>query len=256
MDFTFNKLLSEGYKNKAQIARVLTEDWISRNMYCPICGNLVLNHYEANRPVADFYCKECGNDFELKSKESSCHKFDNVINDGQYDRMIERITSEQNPNFFFMHYADYKVYNLILIPKHFFVPDIIVKRKPLSPMARRAGWVGCNIDIAGIPSEGKIFIVRKGKAINKQEVQQEYQKTLFLKRKNLQHRGWLLDILMCIERIQSVDFSLDQIYAFAPELQLKHPDNNFIRDKIRQQLQYLRDQGYIEFTSRGHYRKL
>lgn len=123
MNLALNKTLSEGYKSRSQVARVLTEDWIARNMYCPICGNLVLHRYEANRPVADFYCEECRNDFELKSKENVGCKFGNVINDGQYDRMIERIISDQNPNFFFMHYANYKVCNLILIPKHYCAGD-------------------------------------------------------------------------------------------------------------------------------------
>jgi type II restriction enzyme len=36
----------------------------------------------------------------------------------------------------------------------------------------------------------------------------------------------------------------------------KHPDNRNIKDKIRQQLQYLRDLGLIEFKERGVYRKL
>ena len=33
-----------------------------------------------------------------------------------------------------------------------------------------------------------------------------------------------------------------------------HPDNRHVRDKIRQQLQVLRDHGYLEFVSRGSYR--
>ena len=38
------------------------------------------------------------------------------------------------------------------------------------------------------------------------------------------------------------------------ELSKKHPDNRHIKDKIRQQLQVLRDKGYLEFSSRGNYR--
>ena len=38
MDLSFNTALIQGYKSAAQIARVLTEDWLARNMYCPICG--------------------------------------------------------------------------------------------------------------------------------------------------------------------------------------------------------------------------
>ena len=64
------------------------------------------------------------------------------------------------------------------------------------------------------------------------------------------------DILICINKIPYDDFTLDQIYAFEKELKIKHPENNFIKDKIRQQLQNLRDKGFIEFTSRGNYKKI
>lgn len=46
------------------------------------------------------------------------------------------------------------------------------------------------------------------------------------------------------------------MYNFINELTLKHPENKHIKDKIRQQLQLLRDKGIIEFRGRGHYRKL
>ena len=36
-------------------------------------------------------------------------------------------------------------------------------------------------------------------------------------------------------------------------LKLKHPNNNNVRAKIRQQLQFLRDYGYLTFTKRGEY---
>lgn len=42
---------------------------------------------------------------------------------------------------------------------------------------------------------------------------------------------------------------------FAGQLQLRHPMNNNIRPKIRQQLQVLRDRGFLEFIGRGLYRK-
>lgn len=70
MDLYFDTSLAEGYKSGSQIARVLTENWMERNMFCPVCGSPVLGHYEANKPVADFFCDDCKSDFELKSKES------------------------------------------------------------------------------------------------------------------------------------------------------------------------------------------
>ncbi|MCF0194645.1 MAG: restriction endonuclease [Bacteroidaceae bacterium] len=91
MDLLFNTQLANSYHGRTQIARVLTEDWVSRNLYCPICGNPILCQYEANRSVADFYCQSCQNDFELKSKEKRDGELGKVINDGQYDKMIERI---------------------------------------------------------------------------------------------------------------------------------------------------------------------
>ena len=39
--------------------------------------------------------------------------------------MISRITSLQNPNFFFMTYKNYEVNNFILIPNHFFTPQML-----------------------------------------------------------------------------------------------------------------------------------
>ena len=173
------------------MARRLTENWVERNMFCPVCGNPILSHYENNRPVADFYCGCCHSDFELKSLENSNGVLSKKINDGAYDTMISRIKSYNNPNFFFMNYADGAVNNLWLIPNHFFVPAIIEKRKPLSENARRAGWVGCNILLDEIPESGKIAIIRNSIEVSRDEVLARYEHTKKLVTKNLESRGWL-----------------------------------------------------------------
>ena len=72
---------------------------------------------------------------------------------------------------------------------------------------------------------------------------------------SIEKRGWLLDTLRLVERLDT-DFSLSQIYMFVDELREKYPRNNHIQDKIRQQLQFLRDKGFIEFKGRGQYRRL
>ena len=256
MDLRFNQTLTSGYHSSSQISRVLTEDWLERNMFCPVCGAPVLEHYKANMPVADFFCDNCKSDFELKSKESKTAKVGNKIVDGAYGTMIERITSLRNPNLFVMTYADWAVNNLLIIPMFFFVPDVIEKRKPLADTARRAGWIGCNIEIGGIPDSGKIFIIKNGREEEKSKVVDQYQHTMALQTSKIESRGWLMDVLKCVERIPNADFSTDDIYSFADELQLKHPDNNFVKDKIRQQMQFLRDKGFLKFTTRGHYQKI
>lgn len=254
MNLFFETKLADQYSSSSQKIRVLTEDWVARQVYCPNCGHLDIDRYENNKPVADFFCSNCKEDYELKSKKDSVGT---KIVDGAYRTMIERLQGTSNPNFFLLNYdlQNYKVQNFVVIPKHFFVPEIIEKRKPLSENARRAGWVGCNILLQSIPQSGKIFYVKNGNTENKNVVLKNWQRTLFLrKEKEITAKGWLLDIMNCVEKISKQDFVLNDVYAFENLLGKKHPDNKHIRDKIRQQLQVLRDSGYLDFTSRGNYR--
>jgi len=62
--------------------------------------------------------------------------------------------------------------------------------------------------------------------------------------------------LTCIDLIKKETFTLAEIYKFERKLKEKHPNNNFIRDKIRQQLQVLRDKGIINFVGNGNYKKV
>ncbi|MGP4733206.1 MULTISPECIES: DpnI domain-containing protein [unclassified Psychrobacter] len=253
MNLHFNQSLAKNYHSEPQKVRVLSEAWVKENSYCTNCSAQSLAEFANNKPVADFYCENCNEQYELKSKKA---KLSNIVNDGAYKTMIERINSKNNPSFFFLTYSkEYTVNNFLIIPKHFFTPDIIVKRKPLSVNAKRAGWVGCNIDLRQVPESGKVFLVKDQQVIPRENVTQHFQKTLFLRKQSMASRGWTLDIWQCIDRLDD-SFSLNQVYAFADELQLKHPENNHVKDKIRQQLQVLRDKGIIEFISRGYYRKL
>lgn len=69
-------------------------------------------------------------------------------------------------------------------------------------------------------------------------------------------RSWLLNVLKCVEDIGAKEFTLGQIYAFESRLSGLYPMNRHVRQKMRQQLQVLRDQGVLEFLGRGNYRKL
>lgn len=255
MNLTFDNNVIENYHSGTQIARVLTENWVNENMYCPRCGYLHIKHFENNRPVADFFCPSCNNEYELKSKNGALgHK----ITDGSYRTMIERITSNKNPDFFFMSYSksEHKVMDFVLVPKHFFVPDIIEKRKPLAPNAHRAGWIGCNILIDQIPKQGRIDIISNGEIINIDHVVNTVSRSNLLETKDINARGWLMDVLNCVNKIASPFFTLEEMYKFENVLHIRHLKNNNIKPKIRQQLQILRDQGFIEFLGNGRYRKI
>jgi type II restriction enzyme len=102
---------------------------------------------------------------------------------------------------------------------------------------------------------GKIFFVQNGLVRSKEEVLAKWSQTEFVRSTgNVDAKGWLLDVLVCVERIRKREFTLDEVYAFEGHLQAKHPENHNVKAKIRQQLQFLRDKGVIEFLGRGRYR--
>lgn len=254
MNLSFETELADKYTSQSQKIRVLTEHWVDNQVYCPNCGHLDIDKYSNNKPVADFFCSNCKEDYELKSKREQTGT---KIVDGAYRTMMERLQESHNPNLFLLNYdlQNFQVLNFLVIPKQFFVPDIIEKRKPLSQTARRAGWVGCNILLQNIPETGKIFLVKNKAIERKDKVLAEWKKTLFLREeKEISAKGWLLDVMMCVENLGRREFSLNEVYGFEDTLSKKHPDNRHIKDKIRQQLQFLRDKGYLEFVERGRYR--
>src|SRR3989344_8886653 len=119
MNLSFDTKLTGKYISLSQKMRVLTEKWVENEIFCPNCGNLKINNYGNNKPVADFYCKKCTEDFELKSKNG---KVGNKVSAGAYSQMIKRISSPEKPNFFFMGYLDtLSVNDFFVVPKHFFV---------------------------------------------------------------------------------------------------------------------------------------
>jgi hypothetical protein len=147
LDLHLNYNIADSYKSNSQKIRVITENWVKCNLFCPYCGNSYISHFKNNMPVADFYCPHCNEEYELKSKNGLIN---NKIADGAYGTMINRITSTNNPNFFFM----------------------------------------------------------------------QYYKTNFISNYKLDARGWILDILNCINQIPDKNFTLNQIYEFTEKLSI------------------------------------
>lgn len=251
MDFS----IADGYKSASQIARVVSEGWVAKNLYCPRCGCDVVDHLKNNSPVADFQCPSCGNIFESKAM---AHDLGYRVTDGAYDTMLRRIHDEDNPDFLFMSYdrENWQVRDFLIVPKYYFHDSLIEKRTPLPSTARRAGWVGCNILLGDVPISGKISFIRSACVRAKDTVEREYRETAFLAGYRLRQRGWLMHMLQCLDAIEEEKFSLSDVYAFSGRLSALHPENHNIEAKIRQQLQILRDKGVLEFVGRGSYRKM
>jgi len=253
MDLSFERGVADAYQSVPQKIRNLSEHWVARELYCPSCGKFPIDRYGHNQPVADFFCSSCGEDYELKSQAKV---FGPRVVDGAYGTMIGRLVSATNPNLLLLQYnkVTLSVSNLLVIPKYFFVPEMIEKRNALSPTARRAGWIGCNILPTEVPEAGRISLIKGQAIIEKSDVLADWRRVLFLReQRNLTAKEWLLIVMKCIERLQKDVFTLDELYGFEPELTASHPSNRHIKDKIRQKLQVLRDKGYLDFVAKGRY---
>ena len=241
------------YKSLSQRARVATETWGSENLYCPNCAENHLDCTPPNTPTVAYACRESKSIFQLKSPGSPL-SFRIVC--AAYASMRDAIRSNRTPNLFVMHYdrKEWSVFNVILIPNFAFSMSAIEKRRALGPEARRAGWVGCNILLGRIPADAKIPIIAEGCATSSSEVRKQYARLRPLEALTNENRGWTLDVLNAVRGLGMSDFALSDVYALDSSLGQLHPQNRHVRDKIRQQLQVLRDLGLLVFLGRGHYR--
>jgi len=243
----------EHYKSASQRARVSSEAWATRELYCPCCTSNHLDPLARNTPVFDFRCSSCDSGFQLKSGASA---FRHSLTDGAYSQMRSAIAKGAAPNLFLLHYQPdaLAVSTLTFIPDFAFTLSALERRAPLAATARRAGWVGCNILLDRIPADARIFLIRDKKATLPQNVRKAYKRLKPLASLKAEKRGWTLDVLNVVRSLNKSEFTLSEAYAFDVSLAALHPNNAHIRAKIRQQLQVLRDLGLLNFLGDGCYR--
>jgi type II restriction enzyme len=85
-------------------------------------------------------------------------------------------------------------------------------------------------------------------------VRNSYNRLRPLEKLQVEKRGWTLDVLQVVQSLGKTDFSLADVYAHTNALARLHSKNAHVRDKIRQQLQVLRDLGLLDFLGSGSYR--
>jgi type II restriction enzyme len=248
----FNRDVLEKYHSKSQIARILTENWFEQEMYCPNCLHQELLKNPNNTKVIDFVCDYCDNEYQLKAQSKP---FSSKVVDGAFYAMMNSVRQNATPNFSFLQYSfeNWKIQNLFFVPKFFFTPSIIERRKALSSTARRKGWIGCNVLLLKIPELGKIKVIDHEQPLPEKVVQKNWKQLSFMDKEYAGRRAWLSDILYCIQQLNKNEFTLNEMYASVNYLSKLHPNNYHIKPKIRQQLQILRNQGIIEFKLKGTY---
>lgn len=225
---------------------------MASNGYCLACESERILPTVANTQARDFECQACGHPYELKS---ALKPFGTKIVDGAYASMIRSIESGGVSSFLLLRYSHSStVTDLLVIHRSLITREVIQERRPLSPSARRAGWIGCNILLGGIPPEGRIPLIQNGIAVPKESSRALFAATERLGTQPVGSRSWSRALLNCLHQLPAPRFTLEQAYRFERELSSLYPENKNVRPKIRQQLQVLRDAGLLVFEGRGTYR--
>ena len=97
-------------------------------------------------------------------------------------------------------------------------------------------------------------MIQEGNVRPEQAVRDDFERLRPLEKLKVEKRGWTLDVLQVVHSLKKTEFSLQEVYQFEEDLSRLHPANRNIQPKIRQQLQVLRDLGFVEFLGAGKYR--
>lgn len=241
------------YKSLTQRIRVSSEEWAASELYCPNCSSNSLTPSPPNTEAIDCVCPNCPEQFQIKSQS---HPLGGKLTDAAFEAMKRKIQTEIAPNLIALHYRRdaWRVRTVVLVPSFVFTLSLLEKRPPLGPNARRSGWVGCNILLRNVPVDARLFLVQDGVVVPKRIVRRSYKRLRRLRRLPLEKRGWTLDVWNTIQGLRRREFALADAYTFESHLATLHPNNRHICDKIRQQLQVLRNLGFVEFLGGGRYR--
>jgi len=239
-----------------QAIKVLTEYWTANNIFCPVCWSALMQH-KIDKPVNDLFCRECSADFELKSSKWNLWK---TIPWWDYEVMVK--TMLENPmHLFVLKYSeDYTIKNFLVVPKYFFIPEIIQKRNTSKVKQKNWKirlWTWWNILFDKIPESWKIHYIKDWTYKTRTEILEEWERVKFLEKTKEKSKWWIFDVMICIEKLWKKVFHRKELNIFYDELKLKYPNNNNVDAKVRQQLQFLRDRGYLEFIDwKWNYRVL
>jgi type II restriction enzyme len=245
---------ADKYTSPAQKSRILSEIWFQSNAYCLSCDNDRLLAVAPNTRATDFICQVCNQNYELKSFRI---KPSRTLVDGAYGALMTRILDGSVPTLMMLERSEsWEIRSLTAIHHLFLTPDVIARRKALSASARRAGWIGCNILLDRIAEDAQIEVVKEGHPNEPTKVREQFRRFNGLKSIGPESRGWVTLTLRIIRDLRRKSFSLASLYEREGYLSSIYPNNKHIRAKVRQQLQVLRDLGYVEFSGRGSYRLL
>jgi hypothetical protein len=139
---------TEAFRSTSQIARVALETWSVLNFRCRICAS-VLIALPPNTPISDLACSRCASEYQIKSRAGP---FSQYLLGASYEKLAERLQSASLPDYLLVEHDP----RLLMVKYAVIIEGAKIDlsrlraRKPLAATARRAGWVGANIDISNL----------------------------------------------------------------------------------------------------------
>ena len=251
------KRAADGYTSNSQRARRVTEAWGETSLYeslllrvCERCAHTPAGKRSCDRFPVLRLCSALSTQEPEKTHSLARARLQLRANARSHSRGPE-------PHFYLLHYRlpAWLVHDLLLIPRFVITPSAILPRKPLRETARRKHWQGYTLDLSQIPAVAKISLVVAGSIRCANEVRADFARLEPVRKLKIEQRGWTLDVLRCVESLASATFRTEDAYGFETRLAELHPDNRHVREKIRQQLQILRDTGFLEHVERGVWRR-
>lgn len=170
----------EHWKSQSRISGYAGEMWALENLKCPLCETKnSLKDYKNNKPVRDFYCDSCGEDFQIKASKSFSVKDGETITSSAFENWYQAILNNNQPNLIILKYKlkdickitdakenffnidknlvslrGHRVFNqngfveeVYYVKKEKIDNDCLVKRNKLSKIAKRNGWQGSYLKI-------------------------------------------------------------------------------------------------------------
>lgn len=150
ISITIDPDLAKMYSSRSQFGRVVIETWAELELYCFRCNADDLLRLPVNTPLADFECPQCRLRFQLKATQG---RFGNRLVGAAYQPLVQAIRERTVPSYVLVEY-DLRFRSLVYvraIPGKVITQERVSPRKPLAKGARRAGWVGCTINLEGLP---------------------------------------------------------------------------------------------------------
>jgi type II restriction enzyme len=143
---------NNGWKNQSRIVGEASEEYIKSNLNCLRCNKNDFDKCKIDEKSKDLICNNCNQKYQIKAKSATPLQVNKIKSNNtfktvgaEYSTTLKNIN--ENIDYLILLYDknSYEVYNILYIKNEFITKECIIPRKPLSSIAKRAGWQGCQI---------------------------------------------------------------------------------------------------------------